>query len=72
MLAAMDKAFAVAGDRISAGERQAVDKYAEEVRRALGSGDRNSLKRANEALDAATQDLAAMVLEVLLADQSRP
>jgi molecular chaperone DnaK len=72
MLGAMDKALAIAGNRISVDERQLVEKCADEVRHALHSGDRNALKRANEALDAATQHLAAVVVETLLSGASQP
>jgi molecular chaperone DnaK len=72
MLGAMDKALAIAGDRISVEERQLVEKCAADVRHALDSSDRNALKRANEALDAATQHLAAMMLETLLSDPAKP
>lgn len=66
MLAAMTKALAIAGDRISPNERKEIEEYATRVREALDSGDRQALKRANDELDAATQGLAAMVLEVLM------
>jgi len=66
MLAAVDKAWAVVGGRISAEERRTIDDCAAKVRNALQAGDRQTLKRANEELDAATQRLAAMVLEVLM------
>ena len=66
MLSAVDKAWAVVGDRISPEERAAIDQCATKVRAALQSSDRQALKRANEELDAATQHLAAMVLELLM------
>ena len=67
MLAAMDKALGLVGDRVSAGEREILDGCAARVREALRSSDRQALKRANDELDAATQGLAAMVVESLIA-----
>jgi len=66
MLAATAKALAIAGDRFSPGERDKIEECITRVREALNSGDRQALKRANDELDAATQVLAAMVLEVLM------
>jgi molecular chaperone DnaK len=66
MLSAMKTALQVVGDRISPDDRHSIEQCAADVRQALQSGDRQALKRANDALDAATQGLAAMVLEILM------
>ncbi len=66
MLGAMEKALSIVGHKIGPGERAILDQRAAEVREALASGDRQRLKRANDALDAATQDLAAMVIDTLM------
>jgi molecular chaperone DnaK len=70
MLAAMDKAIGMVGERISANERRMLEECASRVREALRSGDRQALKRANDELDAATQGLAAMIVESLIARNS--
>ena len=70
MLSAVEKAWIVVGDRIDKEERETIDKCASGVRQALAAGDRQALKRANESLDAATQHLAAMVVESVMADRS--
>ena len=72
MLSAVDRALAVVGDTISPNDRQMIGQCVKEVRQALESGDRNALKRANDALDAATQELAALVLDTLLRSKSDP
>lgn len=66
MLSAVNRALELVGDQVSPNEKQAIEQRAANVRQALNSGDRNALKRANDELDAATQDLAAMVLETVL------
>ena len=66
MLSAVDRALAVVSDEISPNDRKIIGQCVRDVRQALQSGDRNALKRANDALDAATQELAALVLDTLL------
>jgi hypothetical protein len=66
MLSAVSRALELVGDRVSPGDRGAIEQCAAKVRQALNSGDRNALKSANDELDAATQDLAAMVLDAVL------
>ena len=55
MLSAVDKALGLAGEKVSVVDREHIEHCATEVRQALESGDRHKLKRANNALDAATQ-----------------
>jgi molecular chaperone DnaK len=72
MLSALDKALGLAGEKISVVDREHIKHCATEVRQALESGDRHKLKRANNALDAATQDLAAMILEKVIPSVPAP
>ena len=67
MLAAVTSALAGNAGKIDAEEREKIDRCLSEVRSALGSGNVQKLKRANEALDAATQGLATRMLEQLSA-----
>jgi molecular chaperone DnaK len=70
MLAALDKALPLVGDRLSAPEKTRIEQCAADVRAALLSEDRQRLKQATDALDSATQDLAAMVLQLVLPEKS--
>ncbi|MEY2537488.1 MAG: molecular chaperone DnaK [Verrucomicrobiota bacterium] len=67
MLAAVEKAFQLAGERVGVSEREIIRQRADNVRTAMASRNLQELKRANEALDAATQDLATMVVQTLIA-----
>ena len=66
MLSALQKAMPLAGERISPDEKNRIERCAADVRSALESGDRQALKQATDALDAATQDLAAVVLQMVM------
>jgi molecular chaperone DnaK len=68
MLAAVDAAFELLGDEIDAAERQEIVRRADEVRAASDSEETARLKKANEALDHATQPLAARVVEKVMHD----
>ena len=74
MLAAVDSAMKIVGDKIDTLEKKKVLQFADEVRRGIESHQANQLKKAIETLDAATQDLAALVVEraMTAADQSEP
>ena len=63
MLAAVDSAMQLVGDKIDLLEKNKILKMAEELRSAIGSNNARELKKATAALDDATQDLAAMVVE---------
>ena len=63
MLAAVEKAFQVAGDRLPAEQRKQIEQLAEDVRRAIQTRETQRLKTANAALDDATQELAALIVE---------
>jgi molecular chaperone DnaK len=69
MLSAVSTALELTGDKIDILEREKILGLAEEVRRAMEAGDRHQLKQANEALDGATQHLAAVVLEKAIGDE---
>ena len=63
MLAAVEKAFQVAGDRLPAEQRKQIEQLADDVRRAIQTHETQRLKTANAALDDATQELAALIVE---------
>ncbi|CAN5772413.1 molecular chaperone DnaK [soil metagenome] len=64
MLRAVETAFSILGEQIS----PEVSQLLEELRAALASGDVQRLKKANAALDHATEPLAAMLVEKALAE----
>jgi molecular chaperone DnaK len=70
MLAALDKALPLVGDRLDPAGKAKIERCAAEVRSALLTEDRQRLKQAADALDEATQDLAAMVLQIVLPEKS--
>jgi molecular chaperone DnaK len=74
MLAAVDSAMKIVGNKIDTLEKKKVLQFADEVRRGIESHQASQLKKAIETLDAATQDLAALVVEraMAAADQSEP
>jgi molecular chaperone DnaK len=63
MLAAVDSALQLVADEISAEEQSRIRALAGEVRAALAGHDVATLKKENQALDEATQTLAAIVIE---------
>jgi molecular chaperone DnaK len=63
MLNAVDAAFERIGDSLASNERDAILFAARHVREALASNDARKLKAANSALDDATQELAAALVE---------
>lgn len=65
LLPAVDVAFAILGEELDPGEKAAILTAAAEVRAALAAEphDAQRLKRANQALDEATETLAAMLVE---------
>jgi len=71
MLAAVEKAFQVVGDRLSLDDRARITQLASEVSDALQSREVARLKAGNAALDDATQVLAAMLVEGAMAKASR-
>ena len=66
MLPALEKALALAGDRLEEFERKHIKACALEVSRLLNGGSAPPLKRAVAALDEATQTLAAHLMEQAL------
>ncbi|MGH7935850.1 MAG: molecular chaperone DnaK, partial [Chthoniobacterales bacterium] len=67
MLAAIAQAFEQAGDRLPDAERRRIEEKAAAVRAALESHETPRLKAANVALDDATQELAALIIEQAMA-----
>ena len=63
MLAAVEKAFQVTGDRLPTEQRKQIERLADDVRRAIQTHETQRLKTANAALDDATQELAALIVE---------
>jgi molecular chaperone DnaK len=63
MLGAVASAFAQMGDAIDPVEKAKIEQAAADVREALGGRDPRKLKSANDALDEATQSLAAAIVE---------
>jgi molecular chaperone DnaK len=63
MLRAVDAAFAQVGDGIEPPEKEKIEGAAADVRNALATHNARKLKTANEALDEATQSLAAAIVE---------
>jgi hypothetical protein len=55
------------GDDISADEKATIERLLGDVRAAVDSGEAQRLKKANAALDNATEPLAAMLVEKALA-----
>jgi molecular chaperone DnaK len=65
LLPAVEAAFAIMGDELDPAEKTAILTAAAEVRAVLAAEphDAQRLKRANQALDEATETLAAMLVE---------
>jgi molecular chaperone DnaK len=63
LLRAVDSALALAGDAISAAERETILQCAADVHAGLRTRETKSLQAANNALDSATQTLAAVIVE---------
>ncbi len=70
MLAAVAQAFAIAGKKISPNEKRIIEEKAQAVREALETHEVLKLKSANAGLDEATQELAALIVEQVLANRS--
>lgn len=69
MLAAVDSALQLISGTIDDSEKALITTRADEVRSALQSREVSKLKQANDALDAATQGLAAMIIENAMAER---
>ena len=70
MLAAVEKALPLAGDRLAAQARDQIERIADDVRAALETHETPRLKAANAALDDATQELAALIVEQAMAESA--
>jgi molecular chaperone DnaK len=72
MLAAVNSAMQLVRDRIDTSEKKKILALADELSSAIESRQTQQLKKATEALDAATQDLAALVLETAMKAAEKP
>ncbi|MEP6686267.1 MAG: Hsp70 family protein, partial [Verrucomicrobiota bacterium] len=71
MLAAVKSAFRIVGEDFDSSEKEEITRCVAEVREALRSPEGNRLKLANEALDTATQHLAALMVQRAIDKASR-
>lgn len=71
MLAAVENAFQLAGEILRPTEREQIEEKARAVREALQSHEPARLKAANAALDDATQELAALIVEQAVQESAR-
>ena len=72
LLPAVRQALAQVGEALTADERALIAQRVEEVEAAIAAGAGQPLKRANTALDDATQRLATLLIERAMAEQPRP
>jgi molecular chaperone DnaK len=70
MLGAVASAFRVLGDGVTEGEKAKVEALVQELRAALASGELQRLKRADAALDQATEPMAARLMEKAIGETS--
>ncbi len=70
LLPAVDQALNLVGDQLAEEERASILDAAARVRRALDGSDAQALKTANNALDEATQELAALLMQKAMEDAS--
>jgi molecular chaperone DnaK len=68
MLPAVQKALALAGEQLGDAEKSAIAERMRDVEAALESGEIQRLKKANAALDEATQSLATLLIERAMDD----
>ncbi len=71
MLPAVRNALALAGSQLGGDDRETIAVCTREVEAALASGEVQRLKKANAALDDATQHLAALLVEQALAQADK-
>lgn len=71
MLTAVNAALQMVGDQIDKLEKENIQELTNEMRRALESRQTQPLKKATEAVDEATQSLAALVVEKAMAAAER-
>jgi molecular chaperone DnaK len=67
MLAAVGQALQLAGEKLSPNEQRVIEEKAQVVRDTLATHEPAKLKAANAALDDATQELAALIVEQAMA-----
>src|SRR5437764_6534340 len=71
MLRAVETAFAQMGDAIEPAEKERIESAAGNVRETLATHDARKLQSANNALDEATQNLAAAIVEKAMQVRAR-
>ncbi len=71
MLAAIESALAAIGDALPAEERTRIESASADVRSAMAAESLPRLQTANRALDVATQNLAALVVEKAMREETR-
>ena len=64
------KAFQLAGDRLATKQRDQIERLTSAVREAIQTHETQRLKTANAALDDATQELAALIVERAITNKS--
>ena len=71
MLAAVSHALGVAGNNLDGLQRDAIQALADGVREAVMGADVRQLKKANEALDEGTQELATLLVDLAMEEALR-
>jgi molecular chaperone DnaK len=72
MLTSVDSALQIVCDKIETSEKEKILQLVDEVRKAIETRQVQKLNEANEALDAGTQHLAALVVEQAMATANSP
>lgn len=68
LLPAVDQALTIVGDQLGSDEHATIREASEAVKRALAQHDTKALKQANDRLDEATQELAALLMQKALSE----
>lgn len=71
LLPAVDQALQLVGDQLTSEDRDAVLQAANRVKQALQTGEAPQLKAANQTLDEATQELAALLMQKALEESQQ-
>jgi molecular chaperone DnaK len=68
MIGAVESAFRILGEGIASEEKERIEALLQELRVALAAGEAQRLKKANAALDQATEPMAALLVQKAMAD----
>jgi molecular chaperone DnaK len=71
MIRGLEQAFALLGSQVTDEDRCGIEPLLADVRAALATKDASRLKKANAALDTASEPLAAMLVEKAMAESAR-